>query len=162
MDDSRCLEKDSGLCINCRKLTFDPKKARKSPYSPRPDISNYRTILLDHVVEDDFPRLQKLRASINRGCQMCNLLKDVIWSHVRSSPELLGLANEAMAKDQRDPGCLNIGIRIELRECHPHLGRLHLGNDSEEWTPAYMSGCIVVGELRNDLRIDIRDEIFGM
>lgn len=154
---------DSNLCIRCQRLSFDAKDAKATPAKPPPaEIKNYRVILLDYTVQDDFPRLPKLRSSAKDGCQMCQLLKDIIWSHVRSSPELLKTANQAMTKDRQDPGCPNLGIRIELYECHPHLGRFRLGEEDEEWTPASITGRIEVGEHEDELRINVRNEVFGM
>ncbi|KAH6890267.1 heterokaryon incompatibility protein-domain-containing protein [Thelonectria olida] len=148
------------LCPDCRRLARDSRP----PTAPDATIKldeNDPILPLSYTVVDTFPRLPKLHASVRNGCKLCRLLKNVIWSHVRSDLEVRAIANKALAADKKDPEASNLEVQMDLLEWHHHAASIKFGRGPQSWWPSYIAGHIRIGHLETTLRIDLREQAQG-
>ncbi|KFA79944.1 hypothetical protein S40288_05113 [Stachybotrys chartarum IBT 40288] len=153
------MEGEKKLCQNCQLLAFDTDKAVEATAPTRDPIEGYAVVPLRYLFEDDFPRLPRLRNSIEEGCEMCRFLKDVVWSHIRIGLDVREVASRAIARDRESDGALpNLILVLELNVYHPFLPTVKFTETRKDWLPGRIDGNITLGSLTTAISIHVNPE----
>ena len=147
------------ICLRCRPLALNSHGVVEAT-SPR-EVDKRGPIPLQYRLQDQFPQFPKLTITIKKGCPICSFVKDMFWSHIRSSADLLELANSALEKDKRDPGASNLKVQLELLERRPRSSAAFRPEGARTWIDWLITGQISVGPLTQAVQIEAREKSFG-